>query len=322
MILSALALFCTSVNAASQPPASVYDLEYLAALQENSYCSSGEFQYSGLTVGNATLIKSLPYSELSDQRVDVYHDPEYGIVVTYQGTNTTDWVSVLHDLDFIQVNSEIPNLSSSAKVHHGFYQQFQRSWSAVNSTVQAAINDYPNDNITVIGHSMGASIAQLGALALQSQYGIVDRVVVYAPVRTGNPQYAKEFNNIFDDIYTAVWNGQDWVPWILLPELGYAHPNNMIWINPENGTNYQYFENSESWDGPAGKLPKLLTVDTVAGGIQGIVDDLKKGDIYDTIEPILDLLYWSAHEGIYFHTNLFSGKAHAGYGCPGTVGGY
>lgn len=322
-IICAFAALSASVNAATQPPSSPSDMEYLAALVENTYCSTPEFTASGLKVANATLLKSLPYSELADQRVDVYHDPTYGIVVAYEGTNNTDWIDFLHDFDLLQVppSSDL-GLSDFAWVHHGFYQQHERVWPAVNSTVQSALNDYPDTNITVIGHSMGAAICQLGALALQHQFQTVEKVVSFAPVRVGNPEYAKEFNNVFNEKYTGIWNGQDWVPWILLPELGYLHPNNMVWINPENGTSYQFFEKSEDWSGPAGKLPKLLTVNTVEGGIEGLIDKIKSGDIYGAITPIFDLLYWGAHEGIYFHTDLYAGAATTGEGCPADVGGH
>lgn len=318
-----LGLLLTGATAASSPPSTPQDIGYLAALVETTYCSTSEFTTSGLKVANSTLIKSLPYSQQYAQRVDVFDDPTYGIVVAYEGTNNTDWTDFLYDIDFEHAFADDSlGLPWNALVHHGFLAQHVASWPSVKDTVESALNDNPGKNITVIGHSMGAAISQLGALALQKQFGNVEKVVAYAPPRVGNPSYAASFNDVFNDKYVALWNGQDWVPWILLPELGYLHPNNLIWINPENGTDYQYFEKSEDWSGPAAKLPKLVTIDTIAGGTSQLIETLKKGDIYGAIAPIFDFLYWGGHEGIYFGTEMYAGAARSyGWaGCPGQVG--
>lgn len=311
--------FFLCINAASSPPSSEWDIEYLAALVDNAYCSSDEFSHTGVTVGNATLLKSLVYSEY-DQRVDIYIDPDYDIVVAYEGTNDTSWFDWLYDIDFIQVGADNSlGITGLAGVHQGFQHQHEAVWPRINSTLQSVLSEYSNATITVIGHSMGASICQLGALAIQKEFGLVEKIISYAPVRTGNAIYATAFNEVFDDKYLGVWNGQDWVPWILLPILGYQHPDNLIWINPENTTEYQYFEHSEDWDGPATKIPKIVTVETIEGGISQLIKTIESGKIYDAITAVFDLLYWGAHEGIYFHTDLYAAAPGA---CPATIGGH
>lgn len=321
-----VALLANGASAAKTPPSGPEDLSYLAALTETTYCSKNEYTSPGLKVANATLLKSLPFSELDAQRVDVYHDPTYGIVVAYQGTNSTSWIDWLHDIDFIPpaLPDEDLGLPFGSLLHHGFLNQYRDSWPSVNETVNAVLQDYPDSQLTVIGHSMGASIAQLGALALQNTYGNVERVVGFAPPRVGNLIYAGAFNEVFNDKYTGVWNGQDWVPTLPRFEWGFSHPNNMVWISPENSTTFQYFEHSEDWSGPAGKLPRLVSVESATTGISQLINTVSKGDLYDAISAIFNIIYLGAHDGIYFQTEIYGASAAVDNysGCPGKVGGH
>lgn len=286
-------LLLAGVSAAPSPPSTPEDAGYLAALVETTYCLTNKFTASGLKVANSTLIESVPYSRQYTQRIDIFSDPAYGIVAAYKDTNNTDWTDFLHDMNFVHSSPDDSlDLTRNAQVHHGFHTQHRDVWPGVKAAVKPALDNYLGTKVTVIGHSMGAPIRQLGALDLQSEFGNVERVIAYAPPRT-----------------VGVWNGQDWVPWIISREPGYLHPDNFIWINPENGTGYKYFENPEDPSGPADKIPKFVTKDSFSGGISQLIHTIMKEDLYGAIAPIFDLLYWGGHEGIYFGTELYAAAA-------------
>lgn len=271
----------------------------LAAAVQDTYCNS--VSSSNFSVGSDKLLKSLDYGE-GEQKINVYHSDKFGIVVAYQGTNSSSLDDQLHDYDlaFWPPDKEL-GIASDALIFHGWLVQFRKSWDDLKPAIQSALSEYPSDKVVVSGHSMGSAIAQLGALAIYHEFGnVLDKVVAFAPPRVGNLAYAAAFDSVLKgsanvSSYTGVWNGDDWVPALPLYAWGFVHPSGMIWIKQENGTDYSYYSNTEDPFGPAGP--------THVDHLLGLVDG--------------DILYWGAHDGFYMKTQIGASSGP----CPAIVGG-
>lgn len=75
-----------------------------------------------------------------------------GLVVAFRGSDDID--SWLHDFD-----ADTVDVPGAGRVHHGF----RRAWQAVSADVVKAIGDQP---VTLVGHSLGAALAVVAAVAL------------------------------------------------------------------------------------------------------------------------------------------------------------
>lgn len=87
----------------------------------------------------------------SASRAIVRHT-DAGLCVAFRGSD--DIASWIADLDAIPVS--VPGMGL---VHQGFWQ----SWQAISGLVMAAIGDQP---VTLVGHSLGASLSLLAAASL------------------------------------------------------------------------------------------------------------------------------------------------------------
>lgn len=271
----------------------------LAAAVQDTYCNN--VSSSVFTVGSDNLLESLEYGD-GEQKINVYHSEIFGIVVAYQGTNTSSVDDMSHDMDtsMAQPDQEL-GITGDSMVFHGWLVQFRKSWSDLKAALHSALAKYPGDKVVVTGHSMGGAIAQLGALAINHEFGdVIDKIVSFAPPRVGNHNYTAAFDNLFkgtSDIsrYTGVWNGNDFVPSLPPTSWGYFHPSGMIWIHPENGTSYSYYPNGEDPAGPAGPAHRVRFTDPYGGSG----------------------LYVGAHLGYYMRTHIGGSSSP----CPAVGGG-
>lgn len=285
---------------ASLPWEESYFTKTVASVQ-NAYCSS-EFNQIGMQIGDQTLLNSITYQGNDSMRVNIYHSQSLGIILAYMGTNGKSIASVLIDVDLLLVEpDEALGIPSNVRVGQGWQQQWNNSWPQVESALEDILQTYQNVSIQVIGHSQGAAVAQLAALAINKSFPQkIDRVVGYGCPRVGNADYAQAFDSIFKGRYTDVTNGADPV-WYYVPRLGYTHPSGVVWINPANSTNYFYYVDGED-NGPSHSLPEYFS----PASVQRF--------------PYVDL---SDHEGIYMHSSLGGTSNEYGDGpCPAEIGGY
>lgn len=296
MVLSALcawlALAASALAFAFPPPTNVlpFDLSLLqhaAAACQDTYCTS-TWNYPGLEIDDMTLLESISLPE-DEQRATIFHSKSQGIIVAYQGTNLSSVDSVTHDVTFWQVSPKAElGLSGDAKVFYGFQDQWYKSWNAVQSALAKAIGQFPGEKIVVTGHSMGASMAQLAALAIEKSLGKVSAVISFEPPRTGNPSYAEEFDKIFSGRYTGTVNGNDWVPSVPPRSFNYKHPSGMIWINPPNSTTYTFYPDSEDPRGPDSQIPGFINVPALLDGDWN------------------ELIFWGNHQGRLFGVDMLT----------------
>lgn len=306
--------FFTSLVAASVSynglPFSEQDFTLAAALTQMTYCSLPNQTDPGLKVGNATLLKSISYGQ-DEQRVNIYHDQNSGIIVAYEGTNASVMADWAQDFNVSTTEiSDVLGLSKKAKIVSGLSKQFNLSWKNVKLALENITSTYPNASILVTGHSMGGGLCQLGALAIEKNIKRVDKAIAFAPLRAGNAAFAREFDEIFKtgkiSRYTGVTNGNDWVPYGMVPaSLGFKHPSGMVWIYPESGSNYYYFDDAESTQGPAGQKIQYYTMETLVSGAEQVIDAISTGKNLNEFDfDFFNIFNWAPHEGIYMKTKI------------------
>lgn len=144
-----------------------------AAMAQGCYCQ-GSLLNPGTQVGDAKLLSHT--GDGSDtQKSLVYYSDSLGIVLAYQGTNTSALESAWHDVDFVwkDPDAALGSVPSGALVDRGFQYAFLATWPTVKNLVSAAQRQYPGKRLTIVGHSLGAAMAELAAAAYAGQASTV-----------------------------------------------------------------------------------------------------------------------------------------------------
>ncbi|KVA45291.1 alpha/beta fold hydrolase [Burkholderia cepacia] len=119
-----------------------------------------------------------------------------GLVVAFPGTDNLDCVAAdldAHPIDVIGIG----------QVHHGFW----KAWGAIAVDVLAAIDGRP---VTLVGHSLGAAIAIMGAAAMAVGGNPPAAVYGFEPPRVStNASIAALLEKVPMNLYK---NGNDIVP--------------------------------------------------------------------------------------------------------------
>ncbi|UZP40487.1 hypothetical protein NXS19_008303 [Fusarium pseudograminearum] len=222
---------------------------------QNTYCGSSA-NTPGVKFGDQTLLHAIGDGD-AVQRTNIYHSESLGIIVASQGTNLSSIVSQSHNIQAIPI---IPDarlgLPFGSMVFAGWQNAWSKGWDDVSAALAETIKQFPNDQIIVTGHSQGAAISLLTALAIQNQFG----------------NFADAFDAIFPGKYTGVVNGDDWVPSLPSQPI-YQHPSGMVWINPANSTSWKYYPGQENPDGPDSRVVQMFYPGTLQfnwGDHQGI----------------------------------------------------
>ncbi|CAO1622981.1 unnamed protein product [Parajaminaea phylloscopi] len=273
--------FSSTAAPSSALPFAVGVYSQAAGLAQQTYCPS----QAGLVVGDSTLLFTVGDGDKL-QRVNIYESRSLGLVVAYEGTNISSVRSILYDVDFPLVPGDSTlGLPFGSLVDQGFQAAFLKTWPVVKAQVATLRQSHGNGRLAVVGHSLGASQASLAALALQKEFGSVDKVVTFGLPRTGNLIYANHIDKIFSPSnFSYVVNGRDFVPHVPPRIIGYQHPSGQVWINPANSTDWLYYPGQENVKGADSVL-----------NVQFSFDD---------------------HQGHYFHTQIGATQGH----CPATVG--
>ncbi|KDR80882.1 hypothetical protein GALMADRAFT_91570 [Galerina marginata CBS 339.88] len=158
------------------------------------------------------------------------------IIVAYQGTIAQNIVPILTDVDIVLDNLDqtlFPGVNSSVKAHDGFTESHKRSAPAVLAAVKKGIATYSTSQITVVGHSLGGSLAILSSasLALNIPSASV-KTVSFSPPRVGNLAFADFANPLADMV--RINNKKDFIPILPGRFLGYVHTEGEIHIADDN----------------------------------------------------------------------------------------
>ncbi|KAF8887334.1 lipase [Infundibulicybe gibba] len=148
------------------------------------------------------------------------------IVVGHQGTNPEAIIPLLIDGDALQIRLDatlFPNLNSTIGVHAGFADEHAKTATLVLAAVKSAMTKSGLNDITLVGHSLGAALALLESVYLPLNIpGATFKTIGYGLPRVGNQAFADFIDKNVQ--LTHINNRQDLVPTIPGRFLGFHHP--------------------------------------------------------------------------------------------------
>ncbi|KAF8887333.1 alpha/beta-hydrolase, partial [Infundibulicybe gibba] len=148
------------------------------------------------------------------------------IIVGHQGTDPEKIVPLLTDADFFLTKPDatlFPGLDSAIEVHNGFADEHAKTATSVLAAVQSAMTKSGLNDITLVGHSLGAALALLESVYLPLNIpGATFKTIGYGLPRVGNQAFADFIDKNVQ--LTHVNNQQDVVPTIPGRFLGFTHP--------------------------------------------------------------------------------------------------
>jgi hypothetical protein len=163
-----------------------------------------------------------------------YNPQNSTIVVTFRGTDSLkNWIIDLQSAEKVPYK----NLTG-IDVGKGFYDEWNDLLPQVIPAVQSLRTQFPNYDIYVTGHSLGAAISVLCALELVEEG--YDNVYVYnyGCPRVGNENFATYYNQLVPNTYRVI-NGKDVVPHVPPEYMGFRHPPTEVWENPADGFDFK-----------------------------------------------------------------------------------
>ena len=121
------------------------------------------------------------------------------IIIFFRGTNNLK----NYQQDFHMMPVDIPECDK-CKVHPGF----QIAHNSLRGKTEASVKKlkilYPLAGVTVMGHSLGGSMAVHECWRL-TQKGIKCELITFGALRVGNQYFAKYINNYLGQHWRVVW---------------------------------------------------------------------------------------------------------------------
>ncbi|KAL4453920.1 hypothetical protein ABPG74_003803 [Tetrahymena malaccensis] len=220
----------------------------LAAFSIASYCTSSYLQNWNCGFAcqqNQQGLKNLQIisSTTSYSTALVGYSPDLnGIIIAFRGTTSAHIQTFFTDLKILK--SSYP-LCQNCYVHSGFYSSYQEIQQQIMSTFTSLRQQYPQANVYVTGHSLGAA---LGALSLPDIYKLnnnqkINAFYNFGSPRVGNQDYATWFSaQNFAIEYARVTNGADPVPEMPAEWVNYRHYNHEVYYPNVSQNGLQYVQ--------------------------------------------------------------------------------
>ena len=142
------------------------------------------------------------------------------VVISFRGTEgRTDFLT---DLLFPKLPFRIDSAGSRplGKAHRGFVDALDSVWGQLLVALQGVGPDRP---LFVSGHSLGAALAQLTAMRLESLGHAVAAVYVYGSPRVGDAQFRDAYNGVLKGRTFLHVNDRDIVTTVPPRWTGFAH---------------------------------------------------------------------------------------------------
>jgi hypothetical protein len=161
-----------------------------------------------------------------------------------------------------------------AKLHQGFVSAITEVWGTLFPLVEAEVKA-KDRGVWVTGHSLGGSLALLGAWLLKRKFVPIDAVYTFGAPMVGNKQVAEAFDREFPGKIFRYVNTPDPVP--LLPMMSlmsndYAHCNTpMLLGGAEAAANLLSYLKTAAGEALGGLLAGEVR-ERVWGAVKGKVD--------------------------------------------------
>lgn len=155
-----------------------------------------------------------------------------GCEIVFRGSKTPK--NYLEDADVVP--AAFPADAPGSKVHHGFLT----IWNRLKASVLNALhNELHCKSLTILGHSMGASIGTIAAIDLAKEFKI-DRIYTYGQPRTGNAKFGEAFHKSIGNVpFFRVVDFMDVIPHMPPANLfGYVHLQPEVYYKGTRKGNY------------------------------------------------------------------------------------
>lgn len=248
----------TSDAAPEDVPISIHKLEQAAAIAAQQYCS---IQTPGTQVGDAKLLWTSGMGFFY-QRTSILESESLGLVLAFEGTVPVSPMAFFEDWDFVWSDPDgryKDSLSSGAKIHTGFQIAYTNDADKVVEQVKAFMKQKSTDKVTIVGHSLGAAMAVLAAVHLETEMkDSVDQILTFGQPRVGNVQFANDIDRLFKGKFYYTINGGDPVGRLGPRILDFQHASGQIWINPASSSNWKFYPGQENIHGSLSSIPTPL----------------------------------------------------------------
>mgnify|MGYP001158474488 FL=1 len=194
----------------------------LAKLAGRAYLSEQELKAAQNQIKmkrkKAVLVKD------GDAEAWIFFTRDDGIIVSCRGTEPTKFSDILADLKTYPVRHP-----RNGRVHAGFYEYTQLIFDEVLEIVKA--NRKKQENVYVIGHSLGGAMAVLVAEALTNEGIPVKELRTYGQPRVGNRLFRQHLEGCDIGAYIRYVNNNDIVPSVPPTWLLFVHGGKLMYIN-------------------------------------------------------------------------------------------
>jgi len=136
-------------------------------------------------------------------------------VVSFEGTSNIQ--SFITDLEFWKSSTDW-DVCDGCKVHSGFLKEYKSMQSCVKQSL-ADLGCPSGSSIKTTGHSLGAAIDGIAMMDLHSAGWKIAESYNFGMPRTGNENFATEFNKLFSSIFYRVTHHRDPVVQVPPPAL-------------------------------------------------------------------------------------------------------
>lgn len=186
-----------------------------------AYCKKQDYPTMKITgLGSGFIYNETLYNEKTDIQGYIGYLPSTKSIYTViRGSSST-----LNWLDDFEIRL-VPYKTfqeCNCHVHHGFYQTTLLLREQVVKTVKGLKSQFPDYDVIVMGHSLGAAISQFLGLELMKD-GIDCMVYNYGQPRLGDLNFANFVNTKLKQKLFRVTHYKDWVPHTPPMILNYYH---------------------------------------------------------------------------------------------------
>jgi len=171
------------------------------------------------------------FLDVDGAQCHIFYDDQ-DVVIAFRGTEPKQWSDVKADLLALKRKS-----NSEGRVHLGFLREINKLWESIEKELE----DKPDHQIWICGHSLGGAMATLCANRLKDSVPIL---YTYGSPRVGGPIFVERC----DVEHHRYRNNNDIVPTVPLWLMGFRHHGDLHYINYygniRNLTFWQKFKDS------------------------------------------------------------------------------
>lgn len=174
------------------------------------------------TVKNEWKMPNVRFIDKNETQCFVAGDDEK-IIISFRGTEPSKMQDLMSDLKLRFTAHPL------GKVHRGFLAAIDYAWGDTIKTIQEFKTQ--NQTIWFTGHSLGAALATLGVAKMYDLNQTVHGLYTFGQPRTGDTEFAKEFDAKYKLSSFRFVHNNDIVTRIPLSAMGYKHIGSFLYLD-------------------------------------------------------------------------------------------